>query len=82
LSKDSGFTYEEMMRMPSHILISLWNAKKGLAEEQNKAEKEAYDKQNSAAGVTNMNPTSMMNQAKGMMPSMPSMPSSGSFKVR
>jgi len=87
LSKETGFGYEEMMRMPSHILLSLWNAKKGVIEEQNKAEKEAYDKQSNGQDLKNMNPASMMSQAKSMLPPMPkmgnmSMPSMGSFKAR
>jgi hypothetical protein len=80
-SKESGFGYEEMLRMPAHILISLWTAKRNLAEEQNKAEQKAYDKQTAEQSgmMKNMNPASMMSSAKSMMPS--GMPSTGSFSI-
>jgi len=77
-----------MMRMPSHILLSLWNTQKNLMEDKNKAEKKAYDQQSQSQGLQNMSPTSMMNQAKSMMPSIPNIggmgniPSMGSFKAR
>jgi hypothetical protein len=85
LSEDGSFGYEEMMRMPANILLSLWNTKRDLKEERNKAEKKAYDDQSGGNQLQNMNPSSMMAQAKGMMPSIPnvggmSVPSMGSFK--
>jgi hypothetical protein len=66
------------------MVISLWNTKRGLLEEKNKAEEKSYkDQQSSQQSIPNMQ--SLMGQAKGMMPSMPSvgnmsMPSMGSFK--
>jgi hypothetical protein len=83
LSENSGFSYEEMMNMPSHILLNLWNTKRTIKEEQNKEEQKAYD-QSGAQNMQNMNPQTLMGQAKGMMPQMPkmgnfSMPSIGSF---
>jgi hypothetical protein len=70
--------------MPANVLLNLWNTKRGLKEDQNKAEKEAYDSQSGGQNMQNMTPQSMMNQAKSMMPPIPkmgnfSMPSMGSF---
>ena len=76
-----------MLRMPSHILLSLWNTSRNLQEEQNKAEKKAYDDKSGAQSM-NMNPSSMMAQAKGMLPPIPSIggisgiPNVGSFKAK
>jgi hypothetical protein len=84
LSKDSGFGYEEMMKLPSHIVIGLWNTKRSLMDEENKAQNDAYkDQQSSQQQMPNM--SSLMGQAKGMVPPIPnmggmSMPSMGSFK--
>ena len=68
-----------MMSMPTHILIGLWNAKKGILEEENKAEQEAQQKQGGISSIPTV--SSMMNQAKSNIPRMPSIPSSGSYKV-
>jgi len=74
LSRDCGFGYNEMMKMPTHILIGLWNAKKGVIEKENEEQKKQQDGQSSS--MPNM--SSMMSQAKS---SMPRMPSSGSIRT-
>lgn len=66
LSSDSGFTYTEMMGMPLHVAIGLWNAKRKIAEETKKEQQEGNNPQN-------MDPLALMNQAKSMMPPMPNM---------
>lgn len=71
LSDNSGFTYNEMVAMPLHVLLGLWNAKRKIAEEAKKTQSEGE-------GQT-MDPLSLMNQAKGMMPQMPNMPNLGNF---
>jgi hypothetical protein len=54
-----------------------------MLEEENKAENKAYENQKSSQQIPNM--TSLMGQAKGLMPPMPSvqgisLPSMGNFK--
>jgi hypothetical protein len=64
------------MPLPMHIVLGLWNACKGIKEEENREQQKAEGGQNATAPSM----SSMMSQAKSMMPSgagkMPSMPSS------
>jgi len=74
LSRDCGFGYAEMMAMPTHILLGLWSAKRGVLEEEAEEQKKQQQSQ-SAGGQQAPSMSSMMSQAKGMMPKTPSMPS-------
>ena len=81
LSEKTGFGYEEMQKMPMHILMGLWNAKRGVLEDRSK-EQEKQQGASSGAGQNAPNMGSMMGMAKSMMPSAPSLPSMGSFKLK
>ena len=68
--------------MPTHILIALFNAKKGVLEER--AEHEKKQQKNSGTGAMPGNVSNMMSSAKSSVPrapSMPKTPSSSSFKI-
>ena len=81
MSEKTGFTYADMMAMPAHILIGLWNQKRKVLEERIEEERRQQENQQTNSSMPNMSTAnSMMGQAKNIMsnPSaamkMPSMP--------
>jgi hypothetical protein len=85
LSENSGLGYQDLIKLPCNLAIKLWSVKRDLLEERNKAEEKAYKGQQDSQQSQMPNINSIMGQAKGMMPSIPSvggisMPSMGSFK--
>jgi len=67
-----------MMHMPTHILLGLWNAKRGVLESENEEQKK---QQQTGAGTAVPSMSQMMGQAKSMTPKVPSMPNPASFRL-
>jgi hypothetical protein len=85
MSEESGFSYSDFLKMPAHILLGLWNAKRNVVEKRNEEQKK-QEKGGGAGGDVQLpaNMSSLLGQARGMSsgsvsmpraPSMPSMPS-------
>jgi hypothetical protein len=67
LSRDCGFGYDEMMKMPTEILLGLWNVKRKTLEEEKEQEREAHESQNAGSKMSVPSMSSMMSQARSMM---------------
>lgn len=68
LSENNSFTYTDMMSMPTHILLGLYNEKNKIQEKRDAEER----KQQGSTSVPNIN--SLMSQVKSGMPSLPKIP--------
>lgn len=56
-----------MMKMPTEILLGLWNTKRKTLEEENEQEREAHESQSTGPKMSVPSMSSMMSQAKSMM---------------
>lgn len=67
LSKETSNDFHSLMKLPVHYLMGLYNSLKKILKEEQKARKEAEDKQSGSIRMPSM----------PSMPSMPNMPKIG-----
>jgi hypothetical protein len=72
LSEKTGFGYEEMLRMPAHFLLGLWNQKKAVFEERSKEQEKQQGKNGGSISGSMPSMSGMQSQARSMMSGMKS----------
>jgi hypothetical protein len=73
LNENQGFGYEEMLRMPAHIFMGMWGAKRRIIEERNKEQKGNDHSDVSVAGMQSQ-ANRMMKSSMTSAPKMPHIP--------